>query len=104
MLKANIRSSDRLYRYGGEELLLILPHTNSAEAAIAAQKLVSSIFNGSIPHEKSPYDFLSISCGGVCALTDGQIIDTWEKLVEQADRNLYQAKNNGRNCSVIAQK
>jgi diguanylate cyclase (GGDEF)-like protein len=103
LLKANIRGSDRLYRYGGEELLLILPHTNLVEASCVAPKLVSSILNGSIPHEKSPFEFLTISCGGACALNNGQMLSNWEKLVEQVDHNLYQAKNNGRNCSIVAQ-
>jgi diguanylate cyclase (GGDEF)-like protein len=102
ILKANIRGADRLYRYGGEELLLVLPHTNSAEAYAIARKLVSAIAKGGIPHEKSSYEVLTISCGGASTLNNGSTISTWETLVEQADRNLYQAKDGGRNRSIVA--
>ena len=101
ILKSNIRGSDRLYRYGGEELLLVLPNTNSSQSEKAARKLVSAVFKSAIPHEKSNYEFLSISCGGACATNNGNVVESWETLVEQADANLYAAKNNGRNCLVV---
>ncbi len=101
-LKANIRGSDRLYRYGGEEILLVLPHTNAAQAEVVARKLVSSIAKSSISHEKSPYEFLTISCGGACVLNNEHLISNWEVLIEQVDQNLYQAKNDGRNRSVVS--
>jgi len=102
LLKANIRGSDRLYRYGGEEILLILPQTNATQAEAVAQKLVSSIEKSAISHEKSPYEFLTISCGGACALNNEHLISNWKELIEQADHNLYQAKNDGRNRSIVS--
>lgn len=101
VLKENIRGSDRLYRYGGEELLLVLPNTIAPQADKVARKLLSSLVKCSIPHEKSSYKFLTISCGGACVLSNGETMSTWEDLVEQADSNLYKAKNSGRNCSVV---
>lgn len=102
ILKENIRGSDRLYRYGGEELLLVLPYTDVEQAKNVAHKLVSVIEKKAILHEKSSYDILTISCGGACVLDKGQMISTWKKLVEVVDRNLYQAKNSGRNCFVVS--
>ena len=102
ILKSIIRGSDRLYRYGGEELLLVLPNTNGSQAEKAARKLVSAVFKKAIPHDKSNYEFLSISCGGACAMTDSEMIQNWQALVELADNNLYKAKNNGRNCVVVS--
>lgn len=102
VLKNNIRGSDRLYRYGGEEILLVLPQTSAAQAEIMARKLVSSIAESAISHAKSPYEVLTISCGGACALNNENVISSWEEVVEQADKNLYQAKNDGRNCSVVS--
>ena len=101
ILQKNIRGSDRLYRYGGEELLLVLPYTDAEQASTVAQKLVSAIFKSSIPHIKSNYAFLTISCGGACVLDNGEMISGWERMVEKADQHLYQAKNNGRNCFVM---
>ena len=101
ILKENIRDSDRLYRYGGEELLLVLPYTDTEQAKNVAHKLVSAIEKKAILHEKSSYQILTISCGGACILDKGQMIGTWKKLVELVDRNLYQAKNSGRDCSIV---
>lgn len=103
-LKENIRGADRLYRYGGEEILAVLPHTNASQADEVGRKLVSSIAQCSISHKKSPYEFLTISCGGACALNNNQIINSWVELIQQVDNNLYKAKNNGRNCSVVSQE
>lgn len=102
LLKANIRASDRLYRYGGEELLLVLPNTDASQAHYPAKKLVSEIAEDRIPHIKSPLKILTISCGGACSKENGQILDQWEEVVELADRSLYQAKEAGRNQVVIA--
>jgi len=102
VLKENIRGSDRLYRYGGEELLLILPSTNISQAEKVARKLLSSLVKLAIPHEKSTYEVLTISCGGACVLNNGDMYATWEELVEQADSNLYKAKKSGRNCSIVS--
>lgn len=103
VLKENIRGSDRLYRYGGEELLLVLPYANAEQAQGVAQKLIESIYKASIPHEKSSYEFLTISCGGACVLQNEQFLSSWQELVEQADSNLYQAKDAGRNRSIVSQ-
>lgn len=100
-LKTNMRSSDRLYRYGGEEVLIVLPQTNAEEAKVVAQKLVDSIENSAISHEKSKYNYLTISCGGTCSLNNKDVISSWQDLVERADKNLYHAKKNGRNRSVV---
>ena len=101
ILKENIRGSDRLYRYGGEELLLVLPYTDTEQAKIIANKLVSAIEKKEIPHKKTTHQILTISCGGACVSEQGKMISTWKKLVELIDTNLYQAKNNGRNCSIV---
>lgn len=103
ILKENIRDSDRLYRYGGEELLVVLPNTNTSQAEKVARKLLLSIEKYAIPHVESSYGILTISCGGACALKNDEMIKSWEALVELADNNLYIAKNAGRNCTVVGE-
>ena len=97
-LKKHIRASDRLYRYGGEEVLLLLPSTNAEEAAIIANKLVSSIRDQAIPHRKSPIAYLTMSsgCASVCK-NPLEKFAYWQEAVEAADKALYRAKENGRN-------
>ena len=102
-LKTNIRDSDRLYRYGGEEILLVLPNTNAEQAKEVAEKLVSRVAKSAIPHEKSPFEYLTISSGGACVLNNEHLFSSWEALIERVDHNLYKAKNGGRNRSVISQ-
>ncbi len=102
LIKKSIRASDRLYRYGGEELLLLLPHTSAEQSAIAAEKLIKSIETASIPHEDSPLKCLTISGGCASALINKhEKHGSWEAVVEEADQALYQAKSEGRNRAVV---
>jgi diguanylate cyclase (GGDEF)-like protein len=97
----SVRSSDRLYRYGGEEFLIILPHTSIEQSVVVAGKVIAAIKGYSIPHAKSPFGHITISCG--CAginLDQVEKLSRWEQLVKVADQALYQAKNDGRNRSV----
>ncbi len=91
-LEAKKRDSDRLYRYGGEEFLLLLPATNNDGAMIAAQRLGMSICESRYTHGESPLGVLTISIG--VATGHGQ---DWHEVVELADAALYDAKEMGRN-------
>ncbi len=95
-LQAGIRKSDRLYRYGGEEILLMLPETNLHSALILAERTLAGFAALNIAHEQSPFGHITISCGVACQLEDGGF-PTWEGLVDLADRGLYASKGSGRN-------
>ncbi|MCF7982610.1 MAG: GGDEF domain-containing protein [Pseudomonadales bacterium] len=101
-IKVSIRKSDRLYRYGGEEILLLLPSTDVSQANILAEKLVKGLENESIYHYQSPFKRLTLSAGVACVSNNGVIYQHWEETVEQADQALYLAKTNGRNQTAIA--
>lgn len=88
-----LRSTDMLFRYGGEEFVVLLPGVNAAGANLAAERLRSIIekhvFNsnkGSVP--------VTISVG----ITSLTLNDTAKTLIERADKALYIAKCSGRNC------
>lgn len=102
LLKTNIRKSDRLYRYGGEELLVVLPHISVQQLEIASAKLVAVIANERIPHSKSNFNIVTISSGAANVMGGDSVPDSWEKLVEIADQCLYKAKASGRNRSFVA--
>lgn len=96
-IRGAIRKSDRLYRYGGEELLLLLPETGAEGANIMAERTVKELAELSFPHEKSQFGVLTMS-GGVATVEEFENHNPdWHSVVEEADKKLYQAKQSGRN-------
>lgn len=95
LLQNAIRDVDTLGRWGGEEFMLILPHTGLQQAQIVAEKLRRVMSEKSLP-------IVGAKTGsfGVTTYTNG---DTLENLLLRADQALYQSKNLGRNrVSTIA--
>lgn len=95
-LKESLRRGDRLYRYGGEELLLMMPETSHLEAMEAVWRVVKNLYQLNMEHGSSPYGRLTIS-GGVSTYDTGSGL-AWADILEQADHHLYRAKAMGRNC------
>ncbi len=95
-LRANLRDTDRCYRLGGEELIVIAPETTSVEAARAAERLRVAIEGCAEPG--SPKVTASF---GVAELPSHA--DDGAGLVRAADRAVYAAKANGRNCVVVSE-
>jgi diguanylate cyclase (GGDEF)-like protein len=85
-----------VYRYGGEELLLLLPETSSEGAYTMGQRLISGIVELGIPHERHPLKILTLS-GGTSGPDETADTETWLHVVHRADYALYEAKNQGRN-------
>lgn len=95
-LQTCIRKSDRLYRFGGEEILMLLPETSLEGARILAKRIVAGLAMKQLPHSSSAFGIITISCGVAC-LTEQSSHPTWHDLVNEADQSLYAAKRNGRN-------
>jgi len=96
-LKSVARSSDRLYRYGGEEILLILPGANIKQTLGSAQRQIQHFDNLNIPHEKSPFNKITLSAG-VGYIAPAELKKkSWQDVVAEADKYLYAAKQAGRN-------
>lgn len=102
LFKESMRQSDRVYRYGGEELLVVLADTPGEGALIFIDRLVKSLAEKQLPHCESPYGFLTASAGVACAINDSDCLANWEMLVEKADEALYRAKHESRNATFIA--
>ncbi|HDL17703.1 MAG TPA: sensor domain-containing diguanylate cyclase [Bacteroidetes bacterium] len=97
ILKKNLRNSDILSRFGGEEFVALLPETNSQNAFLTGEKLRTEVENKLIipeDHKKN----VTISIGVANYPVDAY---SAEKLVDKADRRLYQAKNKGKNSTVM---
>ncbi len=101
-ITAHIRESDRVYRYGGEEFLILLPTTGVDEAMLLMQRLLASLAALSIPHGSSPYGVLTASAGVASAFAAEHCMQSWREVVELADKGLYRAKNADRNAVVLA--
>lgn len=92
---------DMTYRFGGEELLVILPEQTGATAAIAMERVRRAVEGLGMPHAaNAPHGRVTVSVG-VAALVPGEP-SSWEELLARADRALYRAKQAGRNRVVIA--
>lgn len=95
-----IRSTDIAGRIGGEEFAIILPETKSDKALELAERLRSEI--SALKINTSSRDFLTFTASiGVAELStnDTNFSDT----LQRADKALYQAKRQGRNCVEINQ-
>lgn len=93
LISQNIRSTDTLSRWGGEEFVILLPGTALEQAKIVATNLKNVI-------SKYKFDTLTynVTCSfGVALCNDS---DNKEKLFKRVDRVLYKAKSNGKNIVV----
>ena len=92
-LHGSARSGDGIYRYGGEEFLLVLPEEQLANAVAGMNRLRQAIRDLAIPHPAlADGKVLTLSCG-VARYANDKTLDT---LIKEADVALYVAKNKGR--------
>ena len=102
-LHKSLRTNDLAARYGGEEFVIVLPNADARAAEIVAKRLCHQIRSLEIPHSGSQVsDRVTISCG-VVSTSMGAIASSKE-IVAIADSALYEAKKQGRDRSVIAEK
>ncbi len=91
VIKKNMRDADRVFRYGGEEFLLLMPNTNLDQSFVVAERIRTAIAEENIPHLESPLQYVSVSVGvAQCQINK-------EALIRAADIALYDAKSKGRN-------
>lgn len=91
-IKDIIRENDRLYRWGGEEFIILLPNTNLVDAKLMAERIY---------HNCQEIDFMPIkkvtSSFGVTGLKEDDNADTF---TQRLDQLMYEAKMNGKNTIV----
>ncbi|WP_072680843.1 diguanylate cyclase [Arcobacter sp. LA11] len=90
-----LRPYDSFGRYGGEEFLLILPDCNEEETYIICERIRKLIYDSKI---NTSVGLISVSISvGACVFSSNKNCSI-EELVKIADDNLYEAKEQGRNC------
>lgn len=93
VLKKTVRPSDRIYRWGGEEFLILLPHTTDEFSSAVCNRILRSLAD----HNFAVVGNVTASIG----LASMRANETSETVLQRADEYLYQAKDNGRNQVVM---
>jgi diguanylate cyclase (GGDEF)-like protein len=94
ILKDTLRVVDSVGRYGGEEFVCILPHTNHEEARLTAERIRGAIADHAF-RLGSQQCHVTVSVG--VATYPSERVDSPGALLREADKALYRAKQSGRN-------
>ena len=99
LLKDSVRTADTVYRYGGEEFLIVMPETGHEAVQVVAQRICERAEALAIPHpDSSAGDVLTVSIGHTSVTRHNfQEFADANAVVEDADKALYRAKESGRN-------
>ena len=98
LLKKMCRSNDIAARYGGEEFLMVLPQSNAQGAFKIAERVREEMMKMGFAANESNFT-VTASCGVAELNTDS--MENIDQLVALADQALYEAKNGGRNKTII---
>jgi diguanylate cyclase (GGDEF)-like protein len=96
-MKRSLRQSDGLYRYGGEEFLVLLPEQSLADAMLAMERLRANVEALDIPAATVHGGVVTMSIGVAELASADTTSDGW---IKRADAALYRAKTSGRNRVV----
>jgi diguanylate cyclase (GGDEF)-like protein len=98
-LSQTLRQIDVIGRWGGEEFIMLLPDTTAKQAQTIVERLRKNIAKISFPISTTSGSFSTTISFGICELPLQN--KTIKDYISGADKALYEAKNNGRNQSVI---
>jgi two-component system cell cycle response regulator len=98
-LKKKIRKSDKMGRYGGDEIIIILPHCGQAQIEGIGERLRSAVSDRGI---RTDLDVVPVTVSVGCATSECSEIEGADKIIKAADAALLAAKKKGRNCVIVA--
>jgi diguanylate cyclase len=96
-IQKQLRPTDRIARFGGEEFVVLLPGIGGDDAQQLLTRLQRALSGSLFMHENRPV-FVTFSAG-VTAYREGEVLDA---ALERADQALYEAKRTGKNRTCIA--
>ncbi|HCR1869678.1 TPA: diguanylate cyclase, partial [Enterobacter hormaechei subsp. xiangfangensis] len=97
-LQSGSRDDDRLYRFGGEEFIILLEAKNCQAAQSVAERIRCHLADSSILVAGQPVN-ITVTGG----LTEVREQEGLHEVIGRADNAMYYGKNNGRNCCVLSQ-
>jgi diguanylate cyclase (GGDEF)-like protein len=101
ILTETVRGTDSVYRYGGEELLIVLPEQTIDSAELAGERLRRAVESAGLVHSNNPPHGVVTLSIGIAAYTGGRAC-TIDAMIAEADAALYEAKRCGRNRVATA--
>ncbi|WP_189574273.1 GGDEF domain-containing protein [Marinobacter zhanjiangensis] len=96
-LREATREGDSIFRFGGEEFAIVLPHTDSDDGLEVADRIRAGVSQIRVPF--GDHQVSVTASAGVASHRRGETPDQW---LARADDALYRAKNGGRNCTRVA--
>ncbi|MEH6652321.1 MAG: GGDEF domain-containing protein [Motiliproteus sp.] len=97
-LQAEVRTTDYVARFGGEEFLVVLPETRPEEAMLLAKRVGDSCRDAVIELDAEQRVTFTVSIG-IGQLSTNSTVET---AISHTDLALYQAKKQGRDCAVFS--
>lgn len=93
VIQKNLRESDLLVRYGGEELIVLMPGTILSSAHVVAERVRALVMDSPLILENGQKLEMTVSMG----MTEWRVGEKLDSMIERSDQALYEAKKNGRN-------
>lgn len=97
-LRCVVRANEPLFRFGGEEFLLLMQCQSSESATVAAHRIVQAVRSAPVPIPQGDSLQLTVTLGLARVENDEDMASA----LQRADKALHTGKNAGRNCYVIA--
>jgi diguanylate cyclase (GGDEF)-like protein len=99
---SQVRASDLVARYGGDEFIVLLPYASAQQALAVAERIragVAAIPMDAFRDDKEPF-IITLSIG-IAEMRHEPADDNVERIIQRADDALYEAKRSGRNRTVV---
>ena len=96
LLNSSLRDGDKVFRFGGEEFLILLNRSTDNACESIAHRIIENVRSNNLLYKANKIN-ITLSIGSA-RFQEG---DTFESLIERADKALYKAKSNGKDQLVI---
>jgi len=97
LITKSLREGDKLFRYGGEEFLVVLNRSNVAACTIVAERILQGVRSNTLFYKEHEIK-ITLSIGAA----SHEETDTFDSFIDRADKALYKAKANGKDQLVVA--